>query len=1235
MARRTKIFLSTLFVAAACCIVSYFIPETNIKGQAETGEDDGKIPLKSRMDLAWEHEFNITKDPLTNTVPKERLLTAMAEIRSRFSGEHSSKVLGAIPGINWTERGPNNVGGRTRAILVDPNDLTKRKVWTAGIGGGLWYTADITVATPVWNKVNDLFPNIAISCIVYKPSNTLEMYFGTGEGFYNADAQRGLGLWKTTDGGATWNQLSSTNNSNFYHVQRLAVHPISGDIYAATRTGLYRSQNGGTTWVQVLGAGNGSNSNSMADVEIAADNSIWVGVGLYLATDGVYRSASGNTGTWSRLNTGANGFPTTNIQRIEIACAPNNAATVYVMTQGGGNGIGGIYRTTNTGANWTSLPLPADADPGVGGDMTRGQAWYDLTIAVDPNNSNTVLVGGIDLFKSTNSGNNWQQIAHWYGGFGFQEVHADQHWIYFEPGNSSVIYFGNDGGIWRTTNGTAAVPAITSKNFGYNVTQFYACAMHPTAYSDYFLAGAQDNGSQQFTKPGVNSTTEVTGGDGCFMHIDQNQPQYQFTTYVYNNFFRSSDCGQSWTSIGFTGGSFVTPCDYDNTGNIMYMANAGGSYRRWTNPQTGNTSAPVNIPEFNNRNIQHVSVSQNTTHTVFFGTDQGRVVRVDNANTIASGAAGNWINNGSGMPASNISCIAVQNGNDNHLLVTYSNYGVNSIWETTNGGTSWTSVEGNLPDMPVRWALFNPSNNAQAIIATELGVWSTDLLSGATTNWGPSNTGFANTRVDMLQIRSSDNLVAAATHGRGLYTTDAFCSPNPEFKSDNMVSYTGANISFEDASFKATSWSWNFGDGFTSTLKNPVHTYNVAGSYNVSLTINGTLTVTKNNYIRILPNRGTPYTPAAGGNFDVNPNDFAAEINSAALACATAVTNFERGNSAVAGKSGTRSGSFAWVTGLTQANYANNTTAKLFSPNYNFSAAGAYTLRMYRKNQFEIGWDGMIVEYSLNRGLNWIPLGAQAAGWYDFTVGGTTAFPPNQPFFNSTQAGFNLCQWDVSALAGNLSVSFRMTFKSDVSATAPGIAIDDFEVTGPTNSPLPVELISFTGEPLETHNLLLWKTASELLNEGFEVLKSNNGLDFKKIGFVKGNGTTTQLKSYEFIDEKINDAIAYYRLRQIDFNGNFKYSETIAIKRKSTFFVEFIYPNPFTDEINAVLNIVNQVPVSVRIMDVSGKTVLNKQLTPQDYQLKISTRDYALAPGTYFMQITLGEEQYTQKIFKK
>jgi len=1218
-----------------CCRILFFPTESKQLSVKEEEEEEG-IPLQDRMDLAMRYEFEITKEVATNTVPRERLIAAKEYAQQTLVvPKYGNSTLAAIPGIAWIERGPNNIGGRTRSLLVDPNDATKKTVWAGSVGGGLWKTTDITVGNPVWTPVNDFFSNIAITTITYQPGAPSIMYFGTGEGYFNADAMRGLGIWKSTNGGATWSQLASTNNSNFYYVNRMIVHP-SGDIYATTRAGLFRSQDGGTTFNRVLGssAPGGAPTDNFSDVELAADNSIWTST---LGADGgIYRSTTGNAGAWTKLNTGGNGFPTTGFWRVDIACAPSNASACYAYVEGP-SGLLNLYKTTNGGANWTTLAKPADADGGIpAADFTRSQAWYDMSMAVDPNNANNVFVGGVDLFKTTNGGSSWSQIAHWYGGFGFQYVHADQHIVMFEPGNSSIVYFGNDGGVFRSTNATATVPTITSKDNSYNVTQYYGCAIHPTAASNYFLAGAQDNGSHKFVNPGVNAVTSPTGGDGCFCHIDQDQPQYQWTSYVYNNYYRSTDGGNTWTSVSFGNtGSFVNPTDYDNASNVMYCGISSGNYMRWTNPQSGATNATVNVTNFASSGVRHISVSQNTPNRVFFGLSNGSVVRVDNANTVTSPVAGVIV--GTPVAGNSVSCVAIQNGNDNHILVTYSNYGINSVWESKNAlsaAPTFTSVEGNLPDMPVRWALISPLNSAHALLGTEVGAWSTDSLNGGATNWGASSSGLANTRVEMLQIRSSDNLVAAATHGRGLFTSDVFMAPAADFTASPVITYTNKSVQFTDGSSRATAWNWNFGDAGTATIKNPTHTYTAPGLYTVTLIINnnGAYTKTKVGYIQVLPDRSTPYlvVNGDGGSFDVNALDFGAEN--------LAGTAWQRGNSAIANKNGTVSGSFAWVTGLTAATYADNSSSNFYCPSFNMMANGTYTLSFYGKWRFEQGYDGFRVEYSLDKGSNWTMLGTyNPPQWYNFNnLAGGSSFPTGQPFFCSdTGSTYYKHQLDISALKGNPSVAFRFVFISDPSVTRAGVAIDNFEISGPPNtSPLPVTMLEFSGSANGNYNMLNWSTASEINNSGFEVQRSVDGNEFASIGFVAGAGNSTSVNEYSFKDTDVGNGVLYYRLKQIDNDGVFEYSHVIALQNKSEspFDIRSLYPNPFNKEIGILFSRTSEEPISVKIFDANGKLAINETYPASTNNIFVNTE--SLPSGIYFLSVESGESKIVRKITK-
>ena len=233
-----------------------------------TVEEIKGLEKADRPDLAYQQNYLATIDPATGTVPSERLMSAYYYAEHKRNQNTTGNQNGAYgpitspTAISWEERGPSNIGGRTRAVMFDPNDGTNKKVFAGGVGGGLWYTTDITNSGASWTKVNDLMDNLAITTLAYDPTGTDTLFAGTGEGYYNLDAIRGAGIFKSTDAGATWTQLAATNNSNFYYVQKVIVHPTTGDIYAATRNnGIMRSQNGGTSWSKVLGSGTGASTN--------------------------------------------------------------------------------------------------------------------------------------------------------------------------------------------------------------------------------------------------------------------------------------------------------------------------------------------------------------------------------------------------------------------------------------------------------------------------------------------------------------------------------------------------------------------------------------------------------------------------------------------------------------------------------------------------------------------------------------------------------------------------------------------------------------------------------------------------------------------------------------------------------------------------------------------------------------------------------------------------------------
>ncbi|MBC7874242.1 MAG: T9SS type A sorting domain-containing protein, partial [Ferruginibacter sp.] len=595
------------------------------------------------------------------------------------------------------------------------------------------------------------------------------------------------GIYKSTDGGNTWNILSSTiqttpNDSTFQFVQDITIDG-NDVVYAALRNdqsqpsfarGIKRSTDGGNSWTQVLGAPILGITGRAADIEIAANGDMYATLGVF-SRGSIWKSSfatnganTGATGTWVDITP-----PWGMIRlRLELATAPSDPQRLYLVGQDSASDqVIGLWRSFNGGSSWDSVASPAAFNNG-----TNSQTWFNLIMAVDPANADILLAGGLHVARSITAGNSWLTISS-------GQVHVDHHFLQFT--SSTRLINGNDGGIFLSQNIDAGTPTFAVKNSGYNVTQYFACDFHPTN-TNYFLAGAQDNGTQKFTVPGINVATTVTGGDGGFPHIDQTDGQVQITAFTFNNYNRSLDGGGSFSSLGGginnNRGRFINPTDYDDNTNILYCGDDAGKYYIITGLGNSPSSQVATVTTMGSRELTAVKVDPFTANTIWIGASFGgalpQVLKISNANTgtptVVNAATLGTINNAA------ISSVDVDPANSNHILATLSNYGVNSVWESTNGGVSFQSIEGNLPDMPVRWGLFAPANaqlnggtggDGGILLATELGVWTASQLTGATTQWIPNNSGLANVSTYMLKFRPSDNLVAAATHGRGLYTT--------------------------------------------------------------------------------------------------------------------------------------------------------------------------------------------------------------------------------------------------------------------------------------------------------------------------------------------------------------------------------------------------------------------------------------------------------------------------------
>jgi hypothetical protein len=427
-----------------------------------------------------------------------------------------------------------------------------------------------------------------------------------------------------------------------------------------------------------------------------------------------------------------------------------------------------MAKSLDEGETWTDVQRPDDE--------WSTLAWHAFILQVDPTNPDVIYTGGLDLWKSINAGQSWNHISDWslmYYGGGNEYAHADQHNIMFQPGKPNNALFTTDGGVFLTKTANLFYPIFIERNQGYNTLQFYTCAINPAPGSEEYLGGLQDNCTVLYDGA-FDIDDIITGGDGAFCFWDNNESNIYISSSQYNNY--TVFYNHNSTEYVSGGGTFISPADYDYKLNTLYAnavtfggSNANRILRASGIPFSVNSNY-VNMGTNMFSDFSHVSYSRYSpvgTTTLFLGTSAGQLFKAENAQDIPQ-----TTNIGSpDFPSANISCVAIGSSED-VLLVTFSNYGVSSVWLTTDGGETWIEKESNLPDMPVRWALFHPDNDEQALLATETGIWATNTLFEDQPEWSPANEGMANVRVDMLKIRAADDLVLAASHGRGLFTTE-------------------------------------------------------------------------------------------------------------------------------------------------------------------------------------------------------------------------------------------------------------------------------------------------------------------------------------------------------------------------------------------------------------------------------------------------------------------------------
>ncbi|MEO5675635.1 MAG: T9SS type A sorting domain-containing protein [Chitinophagales bacterium] len=797
-----KFTLLTVFSTLALFTLLFVVPNHETAEEDEGGNGKGLTEAQvAAGSLDWWNNLRSSGE------------TGFHNPKDFYKALEQAEALGTsrdVPSIEWVENGPDNIGGRTRAVIFDK--LHPGVVFAGGVSGGLWRSENNGDS---WTRVQGDFSLNTVSCIAQASNG--DIYFGTGEAFYDlslniptsysAMGYPGQGIWKSTDGGASWSHLEATKPVSYGYslawdyVNKIACSPTDPNrIYAAINKGLKISTDGGASWYDATGTNQITYS---WDVKIASDGYVYV-----INGNNYYRSDNPDGDVFTNLQ-GQGGFATTGKGRTELAVGGvNNPEYVYAVVgePGLSGGLAGIYKSTDHGLNWTLI--------GPGNSVTFNplgqQAFYNITCAVLPSNPDVLFVGGqLSLYKYTTD-LGWYTVSNWLGFFFDLSIyiHADMHTIAFNPANPDQFILGCDGGVFRTNNASQTYPTFQSVNRNYNVTQAYSVAAKTTGE---VLMGCQDNGTQYIDFLGNTNMAshDVSGGDGFDVAISWTNPSAFFEEYYSGQLTRSSNNGIAFSSFfdfridGGTqdgapdeGADWIAPFSLweanDSSYSFFVLGTGLSSGHAWLT--TGALNFAINPDWF-----QMPATDGPVTCTAFsadgdnlyVGTSKGTVYRYGNLQQVyaenkftyasISSAASTWHAADSGViiRSKNVGTgrylrsIYVDPHNPSHVVVTAARYGYTSyVWQSNNATDSlitFDDITGDLPYMPVWSSCIDYVNPNLILVGTDLGVYARDMTTGG---WVEQNQGMD--RVPVLQIiqipyYGQYSYTYIGTYGRGVF----------------------------------------------------------------------------------------------------------------------------------------------------------------------------------------------------------------------------------------------------------------------------------------------------------------------------------------------------------------------------------------------------------------------------------------------------------------------------------
>ena len=667
----------------------------------------------------------------------------------------------------WHAIGPHNTGGRTNAIAFNPQN--PNTIYAGSASGGLWRSYSGGLGINAWHYVSTGFPVLGVSSIAIAPEDSNIIYIGTGE-VYNLNSTGygaavrimrgtyGIGILKSSDSGDTWHKSLDWAYNSERGVWAIKINPLnSNSIWAATTDGTYHSRDSGMTWQRVN------------DVTMAMDlvinpvdtNVVLTGNGNFASPGfGIYRTSDGGD-TWTKITTGLPGYFE---GKVQLDIYKNNPNIVYASIANGSlptTAATWLCKSTDTGLTWSVVNTT---------DYAFHQGWYSHDVAINQWNSNELMVAGLAVWNSTDGGATIQQKSDLtvllgrppIGGpeGGPTYVHGDIHTVIQHPINPSTYYIGTDGGVFRTTD---FGETFQSCNGRYQTLQFYNGTSSSQQDSLFTLGGTQDNSTVIFD--GDLAWIRVIGGDGGWSAVDESNDSIIYSSMQYLFLFRSTDRGNSYTDLILPYSSvtsFIAPFIIShNNSNVIYAGkdhiyksiDAGNNWTV-TNGNSvldGNPALAIAISHANENKV-YVATAPYTNRSGIFLTTNGGT---------------SWTNITGNLPDRYPADIEVDPYDDRVIFVTYYGFGIPHIYKSINSGSHWTDVSDNLPDIPIPSVIVDPQNSNHIYIGTDIGVFVSTTGGG---NWQDFNEGLPDVvQVMDLNICNLNHTIRVMTHGNGAF----------------------------------------------------------------------------------------------------------------------------------------------------------------------------------------------------------------------------------------------------------------------------------------------------------------------------------------------------------------------------------------------------------------------------------------------------------------------------------